>query len=52
METVKEKAILKEEIGEDDIARIVAKWTGIPVTQMLEGEIANWYRCRSACRTA
>ena len=39
MEAVKENALLKEEIGEDDIARIVAKWTGIPVARMLEGEI-------------
>ena len=39
MEAVKENALLKEEIGEDDIARIVAKWTGIPVTKMMEGEI-------------
>ncbi len=39
MEAVKENALLKEEIGEDDIARIVAKWTGIPVARMIEGEI-------------
>ncbi len=39
LEAVKEHALLKEEIGEDDIARIVAKWTGIPVTRMMEGEI-------------
>jgi ATP-dependent Clp protease ATP-binding subunit ClpB len=39
LESVKENALLKEEIGEDEIARIVAKWTGIPVTRMLEGEI-------------
>jgi ATP-dependent Clp protease ATP-binding subunit ClpB len=39
MEAVKENALLKEEIGEDDIARIVAKWTGIPVARMMEGEI-------------
>ena len=39
LEAVKEHALLKEEIDEDDIARIVAKWTGIPVTRMLEGEI-------------
>jgi ATP-dependent Clp protease ATP-binding subunit ClpB len=32
-------ALLKEEIDEEDIARIVAKWTGIPVARMLEGEI-------------
>jgi ATP-dependent Clp protease ATP-binding subunit ClpB len=38
-EAVKENALLQEEIGEDDIARIVAKWTGIPVHRMLEGEI-------------
>jgi ATP-dependent Clp protease ATP-binding subunit ClpB len=39
LEAVKGNALLKEEIGEDDIARIVAKWTGIPVTRMMEGEI-------------
>ncbi|MBI3471473.1 MAG: AAA family ATPase, partial [Candidatus Solibacter usitatus] len=31
--------LLKEEIDEEDVARIVAKWTGIPVARMLEGEI-------------
>ncbi|MBM3774813.1 MAG: AAA family ATPase, partial [Acidobacteria bacterium] len=39
LEAVKPTALLKEEIDEDDIARIVAKWTGIPVTRMLEGEV-------------
>ena len=29
---------LKEEVGADDIAEIVAQWTGIPVTRMLESE--------------
>ena len=29
---------LKEEVAEEDIAEVVAKWTGIPVTRMLEGE--------------
>ena len=29
---------LREEVGEDDIAKIVAKWTGIPVARMLESE--------------
>jgi len=32
-------ALLKEEIDEEDIAKIVAKWTGIPVSRMLEGEV-------------
>ncbi|MBP7860440.1 ATP-dependent chaperone ClpB [bacterium] len=31
--------LLKEEIDEDDIAEIVAKWTHIPVTKLLEGEV-------------
>jgi len=31
--------MLKEEVDEEDIARIVAKWTGIPVSRMLEGEM-------------
>jgi ATP-dependent Clp protease ATP-binding subunit ClpB len=31
-------AMLKEEVGEEDIAEIVAKWTGIPVSRMLESE--------------
>jgi ATP-dependent Clp protease ATP-binding subunit ClpB len=30
--------MLKDQVEEEDIARIVAKWTGIPVTRMLEGE--------------
>ena len=33
------RAMLKEEVGEEDIARIVAKWTGIPVGRLLEGEV-------------
>ncbi len=31
--------MLKEEVDEEDIADIVAKWTGIPVSRMLEGEV-------------
>jgi ATP-dependent Clp protease ATP-binding subunit ClpB len=31
--------MLKEEVGEEDIARIVGKWTGIPVGRLLEGEV-------------
>jgi len=31
--------MLKEEVGEEDIAKIVAKWTGIPVGRLLEGEV-------------
>jgi len=31
--------LLKEEVDEEDIAGIVSKWTGIPVSRMLEGEV-------------
>jgi ATP-dependent Clp protease ATP-binding subunit ClpB len=30
--------MLKEEVGEDDVAEVVSAWTGIPVSRMLEGE--------------
>ncbi|MEA2056307.1 MAG: ATP-dependent chaperone ClpB [Patescibacteria group bacterium] len=33
-----DKKLLKEEVGEEDIARVVARWTGIPVEKMLESE--------------
>jgi len=39
LDAVEETALLKKEIGEDDIAKIVSKWTGIPLARMLEGEI-------------
>jgi ATP-dependent Clp protease ATP-binding subunit ClpB len=34
----KDKKMLKEEVDAEDIAEIVSKWTGIPVTRMLESE--------------
>ena len=33
-----EDALLKEEVTENEISQIVAKWTGIPVTKLVEGE--------------
>ena len=35
----KGQRILKEEVSEEDIAKVVARWTGIPVNRMLEDEI-------------
>ena len=32
------KKMLKEEVDEEDVAQVVSKWTGIPVSKMLEGE--------------
>jgi ATP-dependent Clp protease ATP-binding subunit ClpB len=37
-EIQKNNKMLKEEVDAEDIAEIVSKWTGIPVTKMLEGE--------------
>jgi ATP-dependent Clp protease ATP-binding subunit ClpB len=37
-------ALLKEEVDEEDIAAIVSKWTGIPVSRLLEGEIQKLVR--------
>ncbi len=34
-----EQRMLKEEVDEEDIAEVVAKWTGVPVTRLMEGEI-------------
>src|SRR5205814_8670098 len=37
-------AMLKEEVGVDDIAAVVASWTGIPAGRMMEGETAKLLR--------
>ena len=39
-----ENVMLKEEVGPDDIADVVAAWTGIPAGRMLEGETAKLLR--------
>ncbi len=39
MESQGAQRMLKEEVDEEDVARIVSKWTGIPVSKMLEGEV-------------
>jgi ATP-dependent Clp protease ATP-binding subunit ClpB len=40
-EVQKDIKMLKEEVDDEDIAEVVAKWTGIPVARMLEGETAK-----------
>ena len=32
------ESLIKEEVDEDDIAEVVARWTGIPVTKMMQSE--------------
>jgi ATP-dependent Clp protease ATP-binding subunit ClpB len=39
IEAQSRRKMLKEEVDEEDIAEVVSKWTGIPVTKMLEGEV-------------
>ncbi len=34
----KDQMMLKEEVDEEDVAEVVAKWSGVPVSKMLEGE--------------
>src|SRR6266576_180310 len=36
--------MLKEEVDEEDVADIVAKWTGIPVSRLMEGEMSKLVR--------
>jgi len=36
--------MLKEEVDEEDIAEIVSKWTGVPVTRLMEGELQKLVR--------
>ncbi|MCU1245754.1 MAG: clpB [Acidobacteria bacterium] len=49
-EMQKNGAMLKEEVTDEDIAQIVAKWTGIPVTKMLESEVRKLVRMEDELR--
>jgi ATP-dependent Clp protease ATP-binding subunit ClpB len=44
-------ALLKEEVDEEDVAEVVAKWTGIPVSRLLEGEIQKLVSMEERLRT-
>ena len=46
----KQARMLKEEVDEEDIARIISKWTGIPVSKMLEGEVKKLIEMESRLR--
>lgn len=45
-----EEKFLKEEVDEEDIAEVVSKWTGIPVSKMLEGEKEKLLRMEDKIR--
>jgi ATP-dependent Clp protease ATP-binding subunit ClpB len=40
----KSSSMISDTVGEDDIAEIVAKWTGIPISKLLEGEMQKLLR--------
>jgi len=42
--------LLKEEVTEEDIAEVVSKWTGVPVTKMMEGEIQKLVKMEDRLR--
>ena len=46
-----QKRVLKEEINEADIAHVVARWTGIPVTSMLEEEVSKLARMEEVLKS-
>ena len=43
-EVQREGSMLKEEVDEQDIAEVVARWTGVPVTRLMEGEVHKLIR--------
>ncbi|MGD0781315.1 MAG: ATP-dependent chaperone ClpB [Candidatus Aminicenantales bacterium] len=43
----KNRKMLKEEVDEEDVAEVVSKWTGIPVTKMLEGDLERLIKMES-----
>jgi ATP-dependent Clp protease ATP-binding subunit ClpB len=49
-EVQKNGALLREEVTDEDIAEIVSKWTGVPVTRMMESEIQKLVRMEENLR--
>jgi ATP-dependent Clp protease ATP-binding subunit ClpB len=45
-----DRKMLKEEVDEEDIAEVVSKWTGVPVSRLLEGEVAKLVRMEDMLR--
>ena len=43
-ELQRDTKMLKQEVDEEDVAEVVSKWTGVPVTRLLEGELAKLVR--------
>jgi ATP-dependent Clp protease ATP-binding subunit ClpB len=50
MEFQKDRKMLKEEVDEEDVAEVVAKWTGIPVSRLVEGEVEKLIKMEDRLR--
>jgi ATP-dependent Clp protease ATP-binding subunit ClpB len=44
----RDRKMLKEEVDEEDVAEVVSKWTGIPVSRLMEGEVQKLVRMEDA----
>ena len=42
--------MLKEEVDAEDVAEVVSRWTGVPVTRLMEGEVAKLVRMEEVLR--
>ncbi len=49
-ELQKDRKMLKEEVDEEDVSEVVAKWTGIPVSRLMEGEVEKLIRMEDRLR--
>ncbi|MGC8927578.1 MAG: ATP-dependent chaperone ClpB [Myxococcota bacterium] len=49
-EAQKDGAVLREEVGYEDIAKVVASWTGIPITRLMESESKKLLRMEERLR--
>lgn len=47
----KERKMLKEEVDEEDIAEVVSKWTGIPLSKLMEGETEKLVQMEERIKT-
>jgi ATP-dependent Clp protease ATP-binding subunit ClpB len=47
----REKSLLREEVTEDDIAEVIAKWTGIPVAKLVQSEMEKLLRLEDELHT-
>ncbi len=45
-----EEALLREEVSEEDVAQVISKWSGVPVSRMLAGETERLLRMEEALR--